>query len=82
MSVLCSEAMAAMRCSCVRTAGTNERGECTNLVLCTLGIQHGDEHVTVAVALGSVCAKDLSEARGRWLEINMRGDTEDEAEAY
>lgn len=51
-------------------------GECggdgTNLVLCTLGIQHGDQHVTVAVAFGPVCAKDLPETRGRGLEVKVR----------
>ena len=66
------EAMAAMRYLKMRI-GRMPRGEETDLVLCTFGIEHGDEHVTVAVAPGPVCAEDLSEAGRGWLREKMRG---------
>lgn len=43
--------------------GALERGEGRDaLVLGTLGIKHGDEHVTVAVAFGAVGVENVAQA--------------------
>ena len=39
----------------------------TNLVLGTLGIEHGDEHVSVAIAFCAIGVKNLAETRWRGL---------------
>jgi len=39
----------------------------THVVLCTLCIEHCEQHVAVAGALGVVCAEDLPHGRRRWL---------------
>lgn len=44
--------------------GALERGEGRDaLILGTLGIKHGDEHVTVAVAFGAVGVENVAQAR-------------------
>jgi hypothetical protein len=46
---------------------TRERGMGTNLILSGLGVEHGEEHVPVAITLLLVGSQDLTE--GRWRRL-------------
>jgi hypothetical protein len=51
-----------------------KRGQGTDLVLCALGVDDGEKHITVAIALETIRAEDLAQTRGGSLGMDGSED--------